>query len=150
MSNEMEQAIARFVESCIGENLDHLISMDMRGDGISRLLMAAARKSVGAPLTQTAASRLRDALGDRDRVLMLTGFIVSPWNVGETDGLIGTIVLGRALEVALNVQPIVVCEPEIFPPLEAGFRAAGLLVFYSFEDARDLPHSVVLLPFPKD
>jgi hypothetical protein len=150
MSNEMDQAIARFVESCVGENLDHLISMDMRGDGVSRLLMAAARETVGAPLTLTAASRLRDALGDRDRVLMLTGFIVPPWNVGETDGLIGTIVLGRALEVALNVQPVIVCEPEIFPPLEAGFRAAGMLVFSSFDDARDLPHSVVLLPFPKD
>jgi hypothetical protein len=150
MSNDMDQAIARFVENCVGENLDHLISIDMRGDGLSRLLMAAARETVGAPLTLTAASRLRDTLRDRDRVLMLTGFIVPPWNVGETDGLTGTIVLARALEVALDVQPVVVCEPEIFPPLEAGFRAAGMLVYYSFEDARDLPHSIVLLPFPKD
>jgi hypothetical protein len=124
--------------------------MDMRGDGVSRLLMSVARAKIGAPLALTAASRLRDALNARDRVLILTGFIVPPWNIGESDGLIGTIVLGRALEVAFNVQPVIVCEPEIFPPLEAGFRAAGMLVYYSFEDARDLPHSVVLLPFPKD
>ena len=150
MSNETDPAIARLVDTSVGENLDHLITMDMRGDGVSRLLMRAARANVGAPLTLTAASRLRDALNARDRVLMLTGFIVPPWNVGETDGLTGTIVLGRALEVAFNVQPVIVCEPEIFPPLEAGFRAAGMLVFYSFDDARDLPHSVVLLPFPKE
>ena len=93
--NEMDSAVRRLVDNCVGENLDQLICMDMRGDGISRLLMAAARAEVGAPLTMTAAERLQDRLSPRDRVLMLTGFIVPPWGVGETDGLIGTVVLGR-------------------------------------------------------
>lgn len=150
IDSNMDLAVSQLVDELVGENLDQLICMDMRGDGTSRILMAAAREKVGGPLTMTAAKKLRDWLKPRDRVLMLTGFIVPPFNVGETDGLIGTVVLSRALEVALNVQPVIVCEPEIFPPLEAGFRTAGMLVFYSFEDARDLPHSVVLLPFPKD
>jgi hypothetical protein len=147
---DLNAAIASLVDKCVGENLDQLIAMDMRGDGLSRLLMAAARAKMGAPLTLKAAQELEAHLSPRDRVLMLTGFIVPPWDIGETDGLIGTVVLGRALEVALAVQPVVVCEAQVFPPLEAGFKAAGMRVFYSFEDARDLPHSVVLLPFPKD
>jgi hypothetical protein len=81
---------------------------------------------------------------------MLTGFIVPPWNIGETDGLPGTVVLGRALEVALNVQPVIVTDAPILPPLKAGFQAAGMLVHHSLDEARDLPHSVVLLPFPKE
>jgi hypothetical protein len=112
--------------------------------------MAAARRSLGSPLALTAAEALVKRLSVQDRVLMLTGFIVPPWNVGETDGLIGTVVLGRALEVALGIQPVVVCEPQIFPPLAAGFTAAGMQVFYSLEVAQNLPHSVVLLPFPND
>ncbi|HBY97059.1 MAG TPA: hypothetical protein DEP84_24455 [Chloroflexi bacterium] len=147
---EMNVAVGRLVDNCVGENLDQLITMDMRGDGIPRLLMRAARAHVGGPLALAAAQRLHAHLQSRDRVLMLTGFIVPPWDVGETDGLIGTVVLGRALEVASDVQPVLVCEPQIFPPLEAGLKAAGMRVYYSFEDARNLPHSVVLLPFPKD
>jgi hypothetical protein len=37
----------------------------------------------------------------------------------------------------------------VLPPLAAGFAAAGLRVYRRFEDARGLPRSVVLLPFPK-
>jgi hypothetical protein len=145
-----EAAVRRLVNQAVGENLDQLITMDMRGDGIARILMAAARRKVGGPLVMTAAEALVNRLSSQDRVLLLTGFIVPPWNLGETDGLIGTVLLGRALEVALGIQPIIVCEAQIFPPLAAGFTAAGMQVFYSLEAAQNLPHSVVLLPFPNN
>ncbi len=147
---ELEQGIAQYVDRCVGENLDQLISMDMRGDGISRILMNAARAKMGEPLVLKAALELKAQLSPRDRVLMVTGFIVPPWDIGETDGLIGTVVLGRAMEVALGAQPVVVTEEQILAPLEAGFKTAGMRVFYSLEQAGNLPHSVVLLPFPKD
>jgi hypothetical protein len=142
--------VAALVDECVGENLDQLISLDMRGDGISRILMAAARTQVGAPLAFTAARRLRDSLSGGGCALLLTGFIVPPWGVGETDGLIGTVVLGRALERALGAQLVVVSEQEILPPLAAGFQEAGLLVYRGLDARRDLAHSVVLLPFPRD
>jgi D-glutamate cyclase len=138
--------VAALVDAEVGENLDRLMTLDMRGDGIPRALAAAARAQIGAPLAFTAAQRLRGALADGGTALFLTGFAVAPWGVGETDGLIGTVVLGRALERAFGITVVVVCEEQILPPLEAGFREAGLLVFRDL-DAASHGRSVCLLPF---
>ena len=143
---DLDLAIGALVDSQVGENLDRLITLDMRGDGIARALAAAAREQVGGPPALTAARRLRETLGDGGTALFLTGFLVPPWGVGETDGLIGTVVLGRALERAFGTTIVVVSEQEILPPLEAGFREAGLLVYRDLDAARD-GHSVCLLPF---
>jgi hypothetical protein len=139
-------AIGALVDSQVGENLDWLMTLDMRGDGIARALAAAAREQVGGPLALTAARRLRETLGHGGTALFLTGFVVPPWGVGETDGLIGTVVLARALERAFATAIVVVCEQAILPPLEAGFREAGLLVYRDLEAARN-GRCVCLLPF---
>ena len=141
--------VSQLVDACVGENLDQLMTLDMRGDGLSRLLAAAARERTGEPLALSAAARLREALGEGGTALFLTGFVVPPWGVGETDGLIGTVVLGRALERAFSSRVVVVSEQEILPALEAGFREAGLLVYRELGQA-GAGRSVCLLPFPKD
>jgi hypothetical protein len=38
-------------EECVGENLDQLSTLDMRGDGVLRVLYRAARELQGGPLT---------------------------------------------------------------------------------------------------
>jgi D-glutamate cyclase len=142
-------AVADLVDACVGENLDELMTLDMRGDGIARALAAAARAQSGGPLALTAARRLREALSGGGTALFLTGFAVPPWGVGETDGLIGTVVLARALERAFEARIVVVSEEKILPPLEAGFREAGLLVYRELEAAKS-GRSVCLIPFPKE
>src|SRR5579862_3241513 len=141
-------SIRELVDDSVGENLDRLITLDLRGEGISRMLAAAARETVGAPLALTAARRLREALAKEGTVLFLTGFPQPPSGLGETDGLIGTVVLARALERAFGASLVVVAEAEILPPLAAGLREAGLLVY----ETLDAPggHCAYLLPFPKD
>jgi hypothetical protein len=92
---------------------------------------------------------LRASLAEGGTALFLTGFVVPPWGVGETDGLVGTVVLARALERSFTTRIVVVSEQEILPPLEAGFREAGLLVYRDLELA-GAGRSVCLLPFPKE
>jgi D-glutamate cyclase len=141
--------VAELVDDCVGENLDQLMTLDMRGDGISRALAAAARAQTDGPLALTAARRLREALYEGGSALFLTGFVVPPWGIGETDGLIGTVVLARALERAFATRIVVVSEEDVLPALEAGFREAGLLVYRKLE-AANRGRSVCLIPFPKD
>lgn len=144
-----DRGISALVDDNVGENLDRLMTLDVRGDGISRVLAAAARQQVGAPLALAAARRLREGLAGGGTALFLTGFVVPPWGVGETDGLIGTVVLARALEHAFGASIVVVSETAILPSLDAGFREAGLLVYDSLDSVAG-GHSVCLLPFPKD
>lgn len=146
----LDATVERLIADAIGENLDQLITMDMRGDGVARALMAAARATTSGALTLSAARALRRRLTSGDRVLFLTGFVIPPWGIAETDGLVGTVLLGRALEIAVGAQPVIVCEAEVIPPLQAGFKAAGLQVYFDLEQSHHLPHSVVLLPFPRD
>ena len=52
----------RVLDRSIGENLDRLITMDMRGDEISRVIYQAARKLTSEPLTIAGARFLLDKL----------------------------------------------------------------------------------------
>src|SRR2546427_3810321 len=97
-----EQLAARaslLVEECVGENLDQLSTLDMRGDGVLRVLYRAARKLHAGPLTLTAARALSERVRRGDTVLVLTGFL-APKPFPETDGPIGSAVLAAALERA--------------------------------------------------
>lgn len=129
----------------IGENLDQLTLLDLRGDGVARALYAAARAGSDDPLSLQAARALLAAGGP---VLLLTGFRVPPWGVPETDGLIGTAVLAAALDRAAGTRVACVAEPEVTGPLAAVLRAAGLAVTAQVGEASLLPHVVTILPYP--
>lgn len=75
-ASSRDAAVERLIDDAGGENLDQLIVMDMRGDGISRALIAAARALDPAPLTPNPARALRRRLGSAARALFLTGFVV--------------------------------------------------------------------------
>src|SRR5215472_17108698 len=85
------------LDRCVGENLDQLALLDMRGDGVARALYAAGRAGSPVPVSLAAARVLAAAGGP---ALLLTGFRVPPWGVPETDGLIGAAVLAAALDRA--------------------------------------------------
>lgn len=146
---DLDTRAAELVDRCVGENLDQLALMDMRGDGVARALYAAARGG-SLPLSLRAARALLDATAgqERPRVLLLTGFRVPPWGVPETDGLIGSAVLAAALDLVAGASTVFVVEPEVVPALAAALRGAGLAVARELDAAPELPHVVTVLDHP--
>lgn len=143
----LDARAALLADRCIGENLDQLATIDMRGDGMGRLLFRAARALSEEPLSLAAARAFRSKLRRGDRVLLLTG-LLGPWPLPETDGLSGSAILALALERATGVLPVFACEAEVRPPLMAALRGAGLNVCQDLEQASLLPHAALVMDFP--
>jgi len=135
------------VADFVGENLDQLSTLDMRGDGVLRVLYRAARQLQGQPQSLLAGRLFLDKVKPADRVLILTGFM-SPKPFPETDGLTGSAVLAAALERACGAIPVFVCETEVIPALSAAVRGAGLNRSPDLDSVPDVPHPFVILPFP--
>ncbi|HZT95849.1 MAG TPA: glutamate cyclase domain-containing protein [Chloroflexota bacterium] len=146
INGELLAAADRLLDACVGENLDQLCTLDLRGDGVSRALYQAARDIQRGPLTLAAASALVKRARSGSDVLMLTGFL-SPKPYPETDGLVGSAVLAHAIQRACGARPVFACESEVIAPLSAGLRGAGLSVTGDPSHRPDVPHAVVL-PFP--
>jgi hypothetical protein len=116
----------------IAEAIDHLITAPMsnwtilKGIPLAKLYEASRRKA-GKPLTQAAGELLARNVGQGDRVLVLSGFIMRDYGLPETDGPIGAAVLARALALGLGAVPIGISEVAALHCLEACFAAAGLI-----------------------
>ena len=139
----------RVLDLSVGENLDRLITMDMRGDEIARVIYRAARALSHEPLSLAGARVLTRNVLAGQAVLFLTGFRIPPSGVPETDGLIGSAVLAFALVKAKGALPVFVVEPEVIPALAAGVRGTGLAVVEDLALARSLPLTACILPFRK-
>ncbi|MQA79618.1 MAG: DUF4392 domain-containing protein [Streptosporangiales bacterium] len=141
------------VDDGVAENIDRLISLDMRGDMYVPELYAAARELAGMPLMLAGARAVRSALHctaaeQRSTVALFTGFRIPPTGVPETDGVIGTAVLAHGIARATGAVPVVVCEPECFPAVRAALVAVGLSVAV-IDDASTTPAAAdsYLVPF---
>lgn len=139
----------RLVDLAVGENLDQLATLDMRGDEVARVLYMAARRLQGEPLCLAAARLLLGRVGRGDRILMLTGFL-SPKPYPETDGLIGSAVVAAALDRSCGAVPVFVAESEVCGPLTAALHAAGLNVVHILSGGDEVPHRAVVLEFAVD
>jgi len=116
----------------IAEAIDHLITAPMSNWTILKgiplgTLYGASRRQAGKPLTLAASELLAKRVGQGDRVLVISGFIMRDYGLPETDGPIGAAVLGRAVALGLGAVPIGVSEASVLPCLEACFAAAGLI-----------------------
>lgn len=145
-ADTLDSLAARVVDEAVGENLDQLATLDMRGDGVLRVLYRAARAKQGGPLVLAAARALHSNVGHGQRVLLLTGFL-SPKPYPETDGLTGSAVLAAALERSCAAIPVFVCEPDVAPPLMAALRGAGLNVTDDPDKVSVVPHGTAVIPF---
>ncbi len=135
----------------LAENLDRLASMEVaRPSGVKLKLYEAARAKLGKPLSYCFADGLTRHVKAREHVIIACGSVSLPWMAkGETDGPPGAAVVARALDVGLNVKPIVVCEEALADMVEATFAGAGL-TNHSYNDFRATPHSVMIQGFPLD
>jgi hypothetical protein len=120
----------------VGEVIDRLVSVPVyTGSSLTRRpvlleLYDAAREKFKFPLAYMAAEALKERVKPGDSVLLTTGFIVPPWLRAETDGPVGAASLGRALNLCLDVIPVIITEKvitEMIPPVlkAAGFEVAN-------------------------
>ncbi len=120
----------------LGSSLDDLANLDPRGYGVCKLLYKASREYTGLPLCVNAAQKLVETVKKGDKVYILTGFVLAPFNKAETDGVIGSVLLASALIKCLGAKPIIVCPSECVAPIKTlsefltdDASAVGIFVF---------------------
>lgn len=138
------------LEQSVGENLDALVTLDLRGYGVPRTIYAAARAKARGPLLLTAAQEIAERVHANDVVVIATGFVFPPWHVGELDGLVGAAVLARALELGLGARPVIVCEEQLVEAAAAVTRTAGVQTRRDVERWRTEPRTVLVRSFTTD
>lgn len=138
----------RVLDLSVGENLDRLMTMDMRGDQVGQVIYKAARAQSQLPLSLAGAHLLSSRLEQGSTILVLTGFCIPPSGVPETDGLIGSALMAYAVARAWGAVPVFVCEPTVVPALSAAIRATGLATVDELRTARDRHYTVAVLPWP--
>lgn len=134
----------------IGENLDALANLDPRGYGVCRILYAGARAYTGEPMTMHAAKLLCNTLKEGDLIYLMTGFVLLDNKAAETDGIVSTMLLARALVLAFNVKPVVICQEENLEAVKNIARVIGLHLYFTIEDLQANPVSMAVFPFTKD
>lgn len=134
----------------IGENLDHIMNLDPRGYGVSRILYQASRNHTKAPLTMSSAQALDQTLCKGDFVYIITGFILLPFHLPEMDGMVGSILLAKALIKAYEVKPIIICPQDNEKAVHKCANAVGLHVIKEIDKLKELPHSLGMILFTKE
>lgn len=134
----------------IGQNLDNLANLDPRGYGVCRILYDASRAYTGEPLTMHAAKALCNTVRAGDLVYLMTGFVLLDNKSAETDGIVSTMLLARALVLAFDAKPVVICQAENLEAVKNISRVIGLHLYDTIEDLKKNPISMAVIPFTKE
>lgn len=122
----------------VGLNIDDLVTLDLRGYGISRIIQDGARKKHnGQPLCMNVAKMFLNNTKPGDVVYIFTGFVFSPYNVSELDGLTGSILLARTLVRALGVKPVIITDEAGVAGIKKVLPVAGLNAYDTLEECAD-------------
>jgi len=95
------------------ENIEKIFSEDAGGRGIGNIKLQGDYKNALEDLQKS------------KRVMILTGFVIRAAGVGETDGPLGTLSIGRALE-KLGKEVLFVTDKYSFKLLEEGKKELGI------------------------
>ena len=134
----------------LGESLDNIMNIDPRGYGVCKILYKASREYTKSPLTMNAATKLCETLKEGDIVYLMTGFVLRPFKKAETDGIVGTMLLARALVKAFNIRPVIICQEENIEAVKNLSYTIGLHYHDSIEGLFEYPKSLAGIPFTKD
>lgn len=114
------------------ENIDRLITVEMRRKGIPRGIIGdlykAAREKLGnKPLTFLAATALMEAARKSKPIIISTGFKYANFVPhGETDGPPGAAALARSLKICFGLPIIIITEKDLIDGTGKVVEAAGL------------------------
>ncbi len=134
----------------LGQSIDDLANLDPRGYGVCKILYQASRKRAGGPICMNAAQKLIKTLKAGDVVYVMTGFVLRPFKKAETDGIISSMLLCRALVKAFDVKPILVCAEENYQAVKALASLVGLHLFEDLDALMDMPVSMGVIVYTKD
>lgn len=134
----------------VGDNLDNLMNLDPRGYGVCRILYSAAREYTKEPLTINSAKKLVSTLKEGDLVYIMTGFVLLPHKKPETDGIVSSLLLARALVKGFNVKPVIVCPKENIRAVENLAYVIGLHFYDNIEELKQYPLALAGIAFTKD
>lgn len=141
---------SELLQQMVGQNIDDLVNLDLRGYGISRILYAAAKERCGGPLSINGAMQLREKLKSGGTAFILTGFVFLPHEKGELDGLTGSVMLARAMVLAWGVKPVIICEEKIVPAVKNVLRAAGIQPYDSLDELERMPAAAAVMGVSTD
>lgn len=144
---------ARVLE-LIGESIDRIVTLQMTWKNtfgnFQGEVYKAARQKFGRPLTLDCAEKLTKRITPGSNVIYCTGAGTPPvLPEGETDGPTGTAAIARAVHLGLGGRPVYVSEKFYWRPVEAAFRAAGIMAA-PFEFSSQLGYKVAFMDFPDD
>jgi hypothetical protein len=134
----------------LGQSLDDLANLDPRGYGVCKILYSGSRPLAGKPLCVNAAEKLVATLKENDIVYILTGFVLRPFKKAETDGIISSMLLCRALVKAFGVKPVIICPEENRKAVENMSACVGLHLREDLEELKSIPVSMGMITFTKD
>lgn len=121
----------------IGENLDSLMNLDPRGYGVCRILYDGSRKYTGEPTSTHAAKGLVKNIKAGEKVYILTGFILLPWEEAETDGIISSTMLARFLIRAFGAKPVMIVPEQCTKAVIAMSKVLGFDVTTDIDNIGD-------------
>lgn len=97
-----------------------------------------------------AAQTLVDAVKPGDLIYILTGFVLLPHKVPEMDGMVSSMLLARALVLAFDAKPIIVCPVDCVQAVKNCAAVVGLHIYEDIATVRELPMSMGVVSFTKD
>lgn len=126
----------------IGDDLDSLMNLDPRGYGVCRILYDGARRFTGEPLCVNGAKGLVNNVKKGEKVFILTGFVLLPWNEAETDGIISSAIFARFLIKAFGAKPVMIVPEQC---TKAIISMSRVLDFEVTTDIDNIPDGAVCI-----
>lgn len=129
--------------------IDDLVTTDIGGRDTIYPIAGATRDRDGTEAPMRAAEALSDAVDPGDTVLVLTGFLIPPTMVQETDGPLGAVSVARAVDAGLDANAVIACEPKA-RDICAATATAGELSVVDRSTATEGKRTVAIEEFPTD
>lgn len=134
----------------LGQSLDDLANLDPRGYGVCKILYAASRQFTGGPTSMNAALKLTQTVREGDIVYIMTGFVLRPYRKAEMDGIVSSALLCRALVLAFDAKPVIVCPQACCEAVRQLAPCVGLHLQKDMQELREIPVSMGMIPFTGD
>lgn len=136
-------------DSDIAKVIDDLVTTDIGGRDTIYPIADAARQQAGPAAPMRAAEALAESVDPGDAVFVLTGFLIPPTLIQETDGPLGAVSVARAIDTALDANAVIACEPKA-KDICAATATAGELSVVDRDTAMESKRTVAVEEFPAD
>ncbi|MCR5150301.1 MAG: DUF4392 domain-containing protein, partial [Clostridiales bacterium] len=132
----------------LGKNLDSLMNLDPRGYGVCNILYEGSSAFTGEAMSIHAAKGLVANVKKGEKVFILTGFVLLPWNEAETDGIISSTVFASFLIKAFGAKPVMLVPDQCIKAIEKMSKVLGFNITNDLDNIGE--NEVCVVVFTKD